>query len=217
MRIRKKPWAEAELRQCPFFTDQPAQFQGHWHEQYARRQPLYLELGCGKGGFLSQIAPANLDINFLAVDIKDAMLGLAVRKTAAAYAQAGRKVDNVWICAQDIERIDQMLSPQDVVSRIYINFCNPWPRTRHHKKRLTHTRQLEKYLQFMPKGEIHFKTDDRSLFLDSKRYLNQCGFVLRFETEDLHQSGYAPNYPTEHEQMFSEEGLPIYFLIAEKS
>lgn len=216
MRIRKKPWAEEELRQCVFFTDQPALFYGHWQEKFARRQPLYLELGCGKGGFISQIAPIHPHINFLAVDIKDAMLGLAVRKTAAAYAAVGRIPDNVWICAQDIERIDQMLSPIDTVSRIYINFCNPWPRTRHHKKRLTHTRQLIKYSQFMPDGEIHFKTDDRLLFQATKRYLQQTGFLIRYETDDLHNSGYEPNYETEHEKMFSDAGLSIFFLIAEK-
>lgn len=217
MRIRKKPWAAQELAQCPFFTDNPEQFFGRWHAQFARRQPLHLELGCGKGGFLAQIAPANPQINYLAVDIKDAMLGLAVRKVTAAYDAAQQAADNVWICAHDIERIDKMLAPQDVVSRIYINFCNPWPKAGHQKKRLTHTRQLERYLTFMPAGEIYFKTDDAPLFLASKRYLMDCGFQLRYETQDLHQSGFAPNYQTEHEQMFSQQGMPIYFLIAEKT
>lgn len=217
MRIRKKPWAEQELRDCPFFTDSPKDFVGHWHEQFARRQPLHLELGCGKGGFISQIAPANPDINYLAIDIKDAMLGLAVRKSIAAYEQIEKEPDNIWICAHDIECIDQILSPKDVVSRIYINFCNPWPKTGHQKKRLTHTRQLKKYLTFMPEGAVHFKTDDALLFLASKRYFTECGFELVYVTEDLHHSGYEPNYKTEHEIMFSQQGMPIHFLIARKT
>ena len=73
MRIRRKPWARPELAACPFCIDEPEKQLGHWHQMFEREQPLHLELGCGKGGFMAQKAVANPDINFLAVDIKSAI------------------------------------------------------------------------------------------------------------------------------------------------
>ena len=108
-------------------------------------EELRLELGCGKGGFMAQKAVANPDINFLAVDIKSDILGLTKRNIEAAFAQQERPVDNVRIFAYEIERILQVLSKEDVVDRIYINFCNPWPKKKQSKKRLTYPRQLFSY------------------------------------------------------------------------
>ena len=102
------------------------------------------------------------------------------------------------------------------MERIYINFCNPWSqKAKHRKRRLTHPRQLEQYKTFLaPGGEIWFKTDDDSLFADSVHYFEECGFSIRYQTLDLHHSGFEGNIPTEHEAMFSEQGIPIKFLIA---
>ena len=128
MRIRRKPWARPELAACPFCIDDPENHIGHWHELFPKRQPLHLELGCGKGGFMAQKALQNPQINFLAVDIKSDILGLTKRNIEKAYEQAGKEVDNVRIFAYDIERILQVLDRNDEVERIYINFCNPGPR-----------------------------------------------------------------------------------------
>lgn len=107
------------------------------------------------------------------------------------------------------------MSEQDTVERIFINFCNPWPRPRHFKKRLTHPRQLEKYKAFLqPAGEIWFKTDDDMLFRHSRQYFLDCGFAIRWETWNLADSGMAGNIRTEHEDMFEAEGIPIKALIA---
>lgn len=133
MRIRRKPWARPELAACPFCIDEPEKQLGHWHQMFEREQPLHLELGCGKGGFMAQKAVANPDINFLAVDIKSDILGLTKRNIEAAFARQERPVDNVRIFAYDIERILQVLSKEDVVDRVYINFCNPWPKKKHKK------------------------------------------------------------------------------------
>ena len=106
-------------------------------------QPLVLELGCGKGGFLSQLAAAHPENNYLGIDITDKVLILAKRKIEAAYAAAGRPIDNVRIMSADIERIRSIMTPADTVSRIYINFCNPWSKNAgSNKHRLTHPRQL---------------------------------------------------------------------------
>ena len=89
MRMRFKPYARPELLACDFHVHEPLTHAGHWHELYARpEQPLHLELGCGKGGFLSQLAPLHPDINYLGIDITDKVLILAKRKVEAAYAAA---------------------------------------------------------------------------------------------------------------------------------
>lgn len=96
MRMRFKPYARPELLACDFHVHEPLTHGGHWHELYARPdQPWHLELGCGKGGFLAQIAPAHPDINYLGIDITDKVLILAKRKVEAAYAERGIPADNV--------------------------------------------------------------------------------------------------------------------------
>ena len=93
------------------------------------------------------------------------MLGLAKRNVEKEYKENNRETDNIILVRYDIERILQILDKQDKIERIYINFCNPWPKGKHRKKRLTHTRQLEKYKEFLvDNGEIYFKTDDDPLF-----------------------------------------------------
>lgn len=217
MRIRHKPWAVPELNASAFYVKEPREQIGKWKSLFKNPQnPLYLELGSGKGTFISKMAVSHDDINFLGIDIKSDVLGLAKRNIEREYSEAGKEPTNVLITIHDIERIFLMLSPEDVVDRIYINFCNPWPKPHDYKKRLTHTRQLEKYKAFLKKGaEIWFKTDDDKLFSDSKKYLAECGFEIKYETLDLHSSGFTDSIPTEHEKMFTEMGIPTKFLIAE--
>ena len=107
---------------------------------------------------------------------------------------------------------------EDGIERIYINFCNPWPRGKHHKKRLTHTRQLEKYKEFLKDGgEIFFKTDDDALFSDSLTYFESCGFKIIDKTFDLEsRPDFWENIQTEHEKMFMEQGIKIKALMAKK-
>lgn len=218
MRIRHKPWARPELEASSFFIKEPDSLKNKWLSQFGNDKPFYIELGCGKGGFISQAAFREPDVNFIAVDIKYEMLGLAKRNVEKVFAQGGREPDNVLLTAHNIERIDMMLGEQDVADRIYINFCNPWPRAKHKKRRLTHPRQLMHYRTFLKDGgELHFKTDDDELFADSLEYLKECGFKVKYITYDLHKSGYEPNIITEHEKMFSDEGIKIKFLIAEKT
>ena len=217
MRIRRKPWARPELASWENCIDVPAENRGKWHSAFKKNSPLMIELGCGKGGFISKLAVANPDINFIAVDIKSEMLGLAMRNIKREYAAAEREIDNVLIFSQEIMLINKVFSSEDICERIYINFCNPWPKTHDHKKRLTHNNQLMQYREFLRDGgEIWFKTDNDDLFLSSKRYFSECGFELRYVTEDLHNSGFEENIETEHEKMFSEQGIPIKFLIAKK-
>lgn len=219
MRMRFKPYAHAELMASDFHIHEPLACGGKWHEQFARpQQPFILELGCGKGGFISQLACAHPENNYLGIDITDKVLILAKRKIEAAYSAAGRSIDNVRIMSADIERIDGVLTPEDTVSRIYINFCNPWSKNASsNKHRLTYPRQLIKYRSFLKDGgEIYFKTDDDSLFRDSLEYFPASGYDIEWQTLDLHRNEPALNIRTEHEGMFTEQGIPIKALIARK-
>ena len=171
------------------------------------KRKFYFTIGC-----------KNRDINYIAVDLVDAMLGLAKRNIEVAFKEANREIDNVYITRYDIERILNIIDKNDLIERIYINFCNPWPKGKHRKKRLTHTRQLEKYREFLQdNGEIFFKTDDDGLFNDSITYFKQMKFEIEKITYDLEsEPDFWDNIVTEHEKMFMEQGIKIKALIAKK-
>lgn len=216
MRIRRKKWAKEELEKAEFYIDHPEIYQNKWQEKFPKQQPIYVELGCGKGTFIANLAFHHPEINFIAVDMIEAMLGLAKRNIEKAFAK--KKPENVFLIRANVERISEVFDQKDVVDRIYINFCNPWPRGKHNKRRLTHTRQLENYKKFLKKeGEIYFKTDNDELFESSLEYLEQAGFKIICQTYDLHKEPiFKENIITEHEKMFSEQGICIKALIAKK-
>ena len=218
MRIRYKKWARPELEASSFYIDNPEEMKGKWKEYFKNDNPIHLELGCGKGQFISELASENLNINYIAIDLIDAMLGLAKRNVEAKYKEKNIEPKNIVLTRFDIERILLILDSKDEIERIYINFCNPWPKGKHRKKRLTHTRQLEKYREFLKDGgEIYFKTDDDDLFNSSLIYLKESGFEVLNKTYDLHKENiFGKNIETEHEKMFSEQGIKIKALIAKK-
>lgn len=205
MRIRCKPWAKPELEACPFYISDPKACKGQWQAQFPKTQPLRLELGCGKGGFIAQEAPANPEYNYIAIDIKNEMLVLAKRKLEAAYAEQQLPLDNVRIMIDNIMYLRECFAETDRLDRIYINFCNPWPRGKHKKRRLTHPRQLVQYRMLLD-GEIWFKTDDDELFEESLEYFPEAGFRITTMTRDLHSEPTLRYFETEHEHMFDEMG-----------
>ncbi len=217
MRIRFKKWARPELEASAFYIDNPQDYKGKWNTAFKNiNNPIHMELGCGKGNFIAQLASKNLNINYIAIDMVDAMLGLAKRNIEAIYKSRNLEVDNVILVRHDIERILLFMDKTDKIDRIYINFCNPWPRPKHKKKRLTNTKQLVLYKEFLAKGgEIFFKTDDDELFKDSLKYFQDTGFKIINKTYDLHNEPiFEDNIVTEHEKMFSDEGIKIKALIA---
>lgn len=217
MRMRRKPWVREELANCDFFVDNPQENIGNWENKFYKKQPIELELGCGKGTFIAKLAVKNSNINYLAIDIKSEVLGTAKRNIEAEYLKKNRKIDNVLITAYEIGLIENILNEKDKIDRIYINFCNPWPKPRHNKRRLTYTSYLEKYKVFLKsEGEIWFKTDDDDLFKATKKYLEQTGFKILKITEDLHSEKIEDNIITEHEEMFASQGIKIKGIIAKK-
>ena len=210
MRLRKKWWARPELEESNIFISKPADLKGKWREEFGNNNPIHLELGCGRGGFLTENCKRYPDINHIAVDLKDEVLVYALRKVKEVQPE----LTNARIVALNISFIADMFD-KDEIDKIYINFCNPWPKERHKKRRLTHTRQLEKYKKFLNKGaEIWFKTDDDELFEESLEYFKESNLEIKYITYDLHNSGFEGNVTTEHEDMFTAQGIKTKFLIA---
>lgn len=218
MRIRKKKWAEPELSVCDFYVKNPGEYAGKWMQAFKKEQPLYLEIGCGKGGFAGQLALKNPDKNIIALDIKVDMLGVGRRTIVKLFEDAGKTQDditNLLLVKYNVEMLDKIITADDKIDRLFINFCNPWPRAKHKKRRLTYYKKLEMYKTFLkPDSEIRFKTDDDELFDESLEYFEQSGYEILYLTRDLHASDVTDNIETEHEKMFSEEGIKIKYLIA---
>lgn len=215
MRIRRKKWAKEELEKSNFYIDKPEIFKGIWLSKFSKKQPLHIELGCGKGNFISTIALENRNINYIAVDMIEAMLGLSKRNIETAYNE---EPDNLLLIRANIEQILNIFNEDDIIDRIYINFCNPWPKSQHNKRRLTHKRQLDSYKVFLRQGgEIYFKTDDDELFESSLKYFEDSGFNIISKTYDLHREPiFEKNIMTEHEEMFINKEVKIKALKAIK-
>ncbi|TJX14207.1 tRNA (guanosine(46)-N7)-methyltransferase TrmB [Tissierella creatinini] len=221
MRVRKKEWARPELEDANFVitsSDKYSEnYKGRWHEEFKNSNPIYLELGCGTGKFISENAVKNQDINYIGIDFKDEILVYAKRTVKETLYLKDEYVENIRLIPMQIEFIENIFE-RDEISRVFINFCNPWPKRAHNKRRLTYNYFLEKYKGFMKaNSQIWFKTDDRGLFDDSQEYLKSSGFVIRYQTYDLHKSNFEENITTEYEERFTSQGMPIMFLIAEMS
>lgn len=211
MRIRRKKWAEKELGEAKFYINNPEiGYKNTWKKRFENGDnPIHIEIGCGKGIFISTLAHNNPNINYIAIDMIEAMLGVSKRNIENIYD--GKNIDNLFLIRANAERILDVFGEDDKIERIYINFCNPWPRKKHKKRRLTHIRQLENYKIFLAEGaEIYFKTDNDELFQESLEYFKEAGFREIRKTFDLHnESIFENNIETEHEKMFSEDGIKI--------
>ncbi|NLK94646.1 MAG: tRNA (guanosine(46)-N7)-methyltransferase TrmB [Clostridiales bacterium] len=210
MRLRKKWWARPELENSNYFIINPRELKGKWNSEFGNNNPIHLELGCGRGGFLVQNCERYPEINHIAVDLKDEVLVYALRKVQ----ESEKDIKNARIIALNINFISELFEENEI-DKIYINFCNPWPKDRHNKRRLTHTKFLTEYKKFLKKGsQIWFKTDDKGLFDDSLEYFKECGFELEFVTYDLHKSDFKNNIMTEYESKFTSLGMKIMALVA---
>lgn len=210
MRLRKKWWAVPEMKENPLVIFDAQNYKEKWSDEFKNDNDIYLELGCGKGKFISEIATRNKDKNFCILDIDTNAIVYATRKIRDL------ELFNVRAIPTNIEKIDEIFQ-NNSISRIFINFCNPWPKKRHHKRRLTHPNFLKKYSNILKeKGEIHFKTDDDDLFLASLEYFQENGFEILLKTSDLHNFDYKENIETEYEEKFLSLGINIKFLIARK-
>lgn len=208
MRLRRKAWAEPEILESSLFIQNPREFKGRWREVFGNDNKISLELGCGKGKFIADIAKQNPNINFVAIDLKFEVLVYVKRKCEEL------SLTNVRILAFDINYINEVFDKGEI-SDIYLNFSTPWPKAKHNKRRLTHPRILTKYFDIISDdSKIRLKTDHEVFFLDSIEYLEGNGFNITYKTMDLHSEN-IDNILTEYEEKFLNKGMKIMYLTAE--
>lgn len=205
MRVRKRKGAEEHLANHPQYVIlEPEAAKGKWHELFGNDNPIHIEVGSGKGAFITGMAQQNPDINYIGIDIQLSVLSYALDKVLASGA------GNVKLLRVGGSALTNYFEDGEV-DMMYLNFSDPWPKSRHEKRRLTYKTFLDTYKQILPEnGEIHFKTDNRGLFEYSLASFSQYGMVLNKVWLDLHASDYEGNVMTEYERKFSEKGQVIY-------
>lgn len=208
-RLRRKPWAQQELQGYDFVYKLPKEFKGIWTKIFPNPNPLFLELGCGKGQFITALAFDNPDKNFIGVEKLGDVLVYAARKVVE------KELSNVILLEMDVGRLTEVFSDGEV-SGIYLNFSDPWPKRRHAKRRLTHKKFLQQYKKIIrPGGFIKFKSDNRGLYQFSLQQLEENGFKIVKKSTDLHNSSIPIPATTEYEDKFTAEGKPIFYIKAQ--
>lgn len=205
MRLRNKPGATEELLQHPTTVIQNAEMRkGKWHEVFGNNNPIHIEVGTGKGQFLTGMSQLHPNINYIGVEKYDSVIITALERIQE------KKIQNFKLLNEDVINITNYFEPGEL-DRVYINFTDPWPKNRHEKRRLTYEGFLKMYEQIMKKnGEIHFKTDNQGLFEYSLHSFSKFGMILNNVSLDLHNSDFEGNIMTEYEEKFSRKGMRIY-------
>lgn len=210
MRRRKRKGADLKLisyTDYVFYEDLDL-LSGKWHDIFGNDNPIYVELGSGKGKFITEMANENGDINFISIERKEEVILKGVEK---ADSMALMNIRFIWA---DVDRLADIFK-KDEISRIYINFCDPWPKNRWIKRRLTYRGYLSIYKSLLEEdGELHFKTDNNKLFEFSLNELSDMDWKLKNISLDLVRSNYKENITTEYEEKYIELGMPIYRLEA---
>ncbi|MCR5647891.1 MAG: tRNA (guanosine(46)-N7)-methyltransferase TrmB [Acholeplasmatales bacterium] len=211
MRLRKVKNARERLMvdNNKYFINEPEIYKGKWNELFGNNNPLHIEIGCGKGQFMSTLAKLNPNINYIAIEKFDSVLLRCLEKII------NDDIPNLKIAVMDAAILGTYFA-DDEVDRIYLNFSDPWPKNHHAKRRLTSPLFLDLYKHVLKAdGDIHFKTDNRGLFEYSLETFNQEGFKLSHISLDLHKDieKYPDNITTEFEDKWSKLG-PIYRLEA---
>ena len=204
MRMRKRNNLEPRMEACQsVWVQNPADYRGRWRDLLPQARELRVEIGCGKGKFTVETAAAEPDVLLIAVEkVKEALV-LAMEKAIAM----GLK--NVYFISLDAAELETFFAP-DEIDLMYLNFCDPWPRSKNAKRRLTFRSFLEKYRTVIKDGgEIHFKTDNEKLFAWSLEEFAACGLPVKNVTDDLHKDG-PVGIMTGYEEKFHALGTPIH-------
>lgn len=208
MRLRNKPWAAEYIEAHPdVIIPNPEDYKGKWHEVFGNNNPIHIEVGTGKGQFVLGMAKQNPHINYIGIELFDSVIVSALERVVEAEKPA-----NLRLLKVNGAKLQEYFAKNDV-SRVYLNFSDPWPKKRHAKRRLTHEGFLKLYESILiDNGEIHFKTDNRGLFEYSLVSMNHYGMRLNYVSLNLHAEMPEDNIMTEYEEKFSAKGQPIYRL-----
>lgn len=204
MRLRHIAKAMPIIEESEFVEHYPEECKGKWQQRFGNTNPIHIEVGMGKGRFITTLAQQNPDINYIGIERQDAVLYRALQK------QQELKLPNLILLLVDADELEEYFA-EDEVDRIYLNFSDPWPKDRHAKRRLTSGTHMDKYaIVLKSDGCICFKTDNRDLFDYSLVAVAEAGWTVSDVTYDLHNSEYAEgNVMTEYEERFSGMGNPI--------
>ncbi|HCC4342685.1 TPA: tRNA (guanosine(46)-N7)-methyltransferase TrmB [Enterococcus faecium] len=205
MRVRNRPGAAELLAAHPnFVISDPTLWKGKWNELFENDHPIHIEIGMGKGQFITGMAKAHPEINYIGVEMQVSVVSIALDKLIE------QPLPNLKLLHVDGSALTEYFADSEV-DQIYLNFSDPWPKKRHEKRRLTYKTFLAVDEQILrPNGEIHFKTDNQGLFEYSLASFSQYGMILKQVWLDLHQSQFEGNIMTEYEEKFSSKGQRIY-------
>ena len=210
MRLRNVPGARDVMAANEYVFTEPEGMAGTWSQVFGNSNPVHIEIGMGKGRFITTLASMNPDINYVGIEKYSSVLLRAVEK------QDELSLPNVRFIRMDAENITSVFGKEEV-DRIYLNFSDPWPKDRHAKRRLTSRQFFARYNEILKStGRVEFKTDNRPLFDFSVEEVNEAGWKLSVCTYDLHNDEklVKGNVMTEYEERFSSQGNPICKLVA---
>lgn len=210
MRMRKKKWAAGWMEEhSSYITQDPKQYKGKWKE-LTNSDILHVEIGMGKGDYLIGMSSIYSDIGWVGIEKDPSAAAVAARK---AVEEEHDLTNNKMICA-NAEQIDEWFEENEI-DVIHLNFSDPWPKSRYHKRRLSSSKFLEMYKKLLNEnGSIQMKTDNKDLFEDSVLYFLQNGFTLTEFSVDFRRKEHPEDVITEYESKFMQEGLQIYRLVA---
>ena len=203
MRLRNVKNKEDILSSSRFLVQDPKKYIGNWNQYFSNNHPIYLEIGMGKGQFLIQSALQNPDINFIGIEKYDSVVAKALPKIP-------HELHNICIVRSDAHMIEEIF--QHEIDHLYLNFSDPWPKNRHHDRRLSSPVFLKYYDSiFKNVKEIDMRTDNKDLFEYSLVSFSEYGYILKEVSLDFH-SKEIPTVTSEYEDKFSKNGLPIYYV-----
>lgn len=212
MRLRHIPGSEEAIAASPYVIGEPGQYRGHFRERFGNDHPIEIEVGMGKGRFLMELSQRHPQVNYIGIERYPSVLLRAVEK------QQELQLPNLYFLCVDAKLLDEVFAPGEV-SRIYLNFSDPWPKDRHAKRRLTSPEFMKVYDRILEKdGTVEFKTDNQGLFAYSLESIPAAGWKIDAATRDLHRDPVMArdNVMTEYEARFSSMGNPICKLIASR-
>ncbi len=213
MRLRNIPEADETVANSPFCIQNPQERKGQWNALLGSENPIHIEIGMGKGRFLMELAANHPDINYIGIERYTSVLLRAVQKMEQ------QPLNNVHFLCTDAALLPEIFAHGEV-GRIYLNFCDPWPKKRHARRRLTSSEFLARYDSILARdGRIEFKTDNPELFAFSLEEIESSPvWKLDAFTNDLHHDPVLNegNIMTEYEEKFSNLGNPIFKLIASR-
>lgn len=204
MRLRNVKGASLKIELSPYIVKDYKNYKGKFNTLFNNNNPICIEIGMGKGSFIINMAKLNPEINFIGIEKFDSVMVRAVEKLAL------ERIDNLKLIKMDADMINEVFEKE--IDKIYLNFSDPWPKERHHKRRLTDANFLNKYDNvFKYDKNIIFKTDNRKLFEFSIKSFTDYGYKIKSLSLDLHDDN-IPNVETEYEIKFSSKGYPIYMV-----